>query len=118
MGWGFYRGFALGAGIVAGTFISALMIMLMARVLAVIRRAPVTVFLVSGIIPIVPGVGIYYTSYYLIMNELSMASAKGMETLKLSVAICLGIMCVLLIPQKVFWKLGRWWNIASVQCKS
>ena len=118
VGWGFYRGFALGAGIVAGTFLSALMIMLMARVLSVIRRAPVTVFLVSGIIPIVPGVGIYYTSYYLIMNELSMASAKGMETLKLSVAICLGIMCVLLIPQKVFWKLGRWWNIASVQCKS
>ena len=38
------------------------------------------------------------------MNELQEAFAKGMETLKIAVAISLGIMCVLLVPQKLFVK--------------
>ena len=56
----------------------------------------------AGIIPLVPGVGIYYTSYDIFMNHLTEASQKGMETLKIAIAISLGIMCVLLIPQKLF----------------
>lgn len=101
-GWFFYRVFSSFQGIVVATFIAVVVVTLLSRMFAVIRKSPVTIFLVSGIFPLVPGVGIYYTSYYFIMNEFSMASAKGIETLKIAVAITLGIMCVLLIPQKVF----------------
>ena len=101
-GWIVYRGLTEPAGIVAATFAAAVAVTLMARCLAVARRSPVTVFLVPGIFPLVPGVGIYYTSYYFVMNDFAAASAKGVETLKLAVAITLGIMCVLLVPQKLF----------------
>lgn len=39
------------------------------------------------------------------MNNLTEASAKGIETMKVAVAISLGIMIILLIPQKIFMKL-------------
>lgn len=102
VGWIFYRAISLVGGIVVATFIAVVAVTLIARIFAVVRRSPVTVFLVPGIFALVPGVGIYYTSYYFIMNDFAMASAKGVETLKVAVAITLGIMCVLLIPQKVF----------------
>ena len=107
IGWIFYRGIAFSHGIVIATFISVVVVTLLARLFAVIRKSPVTIFLVPGIFPLVPGVGIYYTSYYFIMNDFSMASAKGIETMKVAVAITLGIMCMLLIPQKVFIFWGR-----------
>lgn len=100
-GWVIYWWLSERRGVVIATFISVVVITLLSRIFAIARKAPVTIFLVSGIFPLVPGVGIYYTSYYLIMNQLSMAGAKGMETLKIAVAITLGIMCVLLIPQRV-----------------
>lgn len=37
---------------------------LVARTLSAIRRNPVTIYLLTGIFPLVPGAGIYYTSYY------------------------------------------------------
>ena len=102
IGWLFYRIFSVPYGVVIATFIAVLILTLLSRIFSVIRRAPVTLFLVAGIFPLVPGVGIYYTSYYFIMGELAEAAAKGMETLKLAIAIALGIMCVLSIPQRVF----------------
>ena len=81
-----------GSGLVAATFIAVIVVTLISRIFAVVRKSPVTIFLVPGIFPLVPGVGIYYTSYYFIMNEFSLASAKGIETMKIAVAITLGIM--------------------------
>ena len=43
---------------------------LVARILSAVRRTPVTVFLLTGIFPLVPGAGIYYTSYYFIMGDM------------------------------------------------
>ena len=52
---------------------------LVARILSAVRRTPVTVFLLTGIFPLVPGAGIYYTSYYFIMGDMS-ASAVRIST--------------------------------------
>lgn len=101
-GWMCYRIVVARGEIVLATFVAVIVVTLLSRGFAVIRKSPVTVFLVSGIFPLVPGVGIYYTSYYFMMNEISLASQKGVETLKVAVAIAIGIMCVLIIPQKVF----------------
>ena len=107
VGWIFYRYFTQSQGVVIATFIAVIAVTLLSRIFAVIRRAPVTIFLVTGIFPLVPGVGIYYTSYYFIMDEFRMASEKGVETLRVAIAIAIGIMCVLIIPQKVFLLLER-----------
>ena len=61
-----------------------------------------TIFLVSGIIPLVPGAGIYYTVYYMVTNQLAEASRRGMESVKVAFAIVLGIVFVVSIPRDVF----------------
>ncbi|WP_394282593.1 threonine/serine exporter family protein [Frisingicoccus sp.] len=102
IGWIFYQIFLHLIGTVIATFVAVLVITLLSRSFAVIRKAPVTVFLISGIFPLVPGVGIYYTAYYFIMNNLSLAGEKGIETIKIAIAIALGIMFILSIPEKCF----------------
>ena len=102
IGWIFYRHFTDMLGTVIATFIAVLVVTLLARIFAVLRKAPVTIFLVCGIFPLVPGVGIYYTSYHFIMGQAALAGNYGMETVKIAIAIALGIMFVLSIPQKWF----------------
>ena len=102
IGWVFYTVMEASYDIIAATFTATLVLTLIARIFSVLRRSPVTLFLVSGIFPLVPGVGIYYTSYYFILGDLSLAVAKGIETLKIAVAIALGIVFVLSLPQSMF----------------
>ncbi|MEE1243662.1 MAG: threonine/serine exporter family protein [Frisingicoccus sp.] len=102
IGWVFYKFFILSLGTALATFVAVLVLTLLSRIFAVIRKAPVTVFLISGIFPLVPGMGIYYTSYYLIMEDASLFGYYGVETLKSAFAIALGIMFILSIPQKCF----------------
>ncbi len=55
-----------------------------------------------GIIPLVPGAGIYYTAYYLVTGQMSLAAVKGLEAVKIAFAIVLGIIFVVSIPRDVF----------------
>lgn len=102
MGWICYRIFQPSLGSVVATFIATLFLTLISRIFAVIRKSPVTVFLVSGIFPLVPGVGIYYTSYHFILDKSYQAGIFGMDTVRTAIAIALGIMFILSLPQKLF----------------
>ena len=93
--------------VVVSSLIATFMLTLLSRSLSVIRKNPATVFLVTGIFPLVPGAGIYYTSYYLITNDLSAFSLKGTETFKVAGAIVLGIIFGFSIPQSIFQRLQR-----------
>ncbi len=75
---------------------------LISRVLSAIRKCPVTMYLLPGIFPLVPGAGIYYTSYYFIMNDLKNFSDMGSNTFQTAGAIAIGIIFASAIPQKVF----------------
>lgn len=87
-----------GCSVVAASFLGALPLTLLARLFAIYRRAPVTVFLLCGIFPLVPGAGIYYTAYYFIFGFSGLMVQKGIETVKVAVAIALGITLVLSLP--------------------
>jgi uncharacterized membrane protein YjjB (DUF3815 family) len=63
---------------------------LLAYVQARIHKAPVAVFLIVGILPLVPGFKIYRTIYFMITNEGSTAEALA-DTLLMAGAIALGI---------------------------
>ena len=65
---------------------------------AITQKTPVTVFLLTGIFPLVPGAGIYYTAYYFIQNENTLALAEGISTFKIAVALAIGISLVLCVP--------------------
>ncbi len=84
------------------TFIATIILTFVSRVFAVNRRVPVTIFLISGIFPLVPGAGIYYTAYYIFDNNIAVAGDKGVETISIALAIAFGIMLVFAIPQKLF----------------
>ncbi|WP_432630128.1 threonine/serine exporter family protein [Brotaphodocola sp.] len=84
------------------TFASTVIVILMSRWFAVRERCPVTIFLISGIIPLVPGAGIYRATYYMVTEQLHQAVQTGFESVKVAVAIVLGIVFVFEIPQKVF----------------
>ena len=68
-------------------------------------------FLISGIFPLVPGAGIYWTVYYLVTEQLGLAVYTGYEAVKAAVAIVLGIVFVFELPQGVF----RWMAKAFVK---
>ena len=91
-----------GISVVAASFCGTLGLALLSRVLAVVRRCPVTVFLTGGIFPLVPGAGIYYTVYAFITGDNAAAVFKGVETLKIAGVIALGIVLVLALPKGVF----------------
>ncbi len=93
---------AAGMSMPMASFFAALMLTGMARVFSIARCCPVTVFLICGIFPLVPGAGIYYTAYHFIMSENALAVSKGIETLKVAVAIALGIVAVLSLPMSIF----------------
>ena len=51
--------------------------------------------------------GIYWTSYYLVMNEMDQALTTGYEAVKCAAAIVLGIVLAFELPQKLFRRAGK-----------
>ena len=96
-----------GAGLTSASIWAALALTLAARILSAVRKMPSTVFLITGIFSLVPGAGLYYTSYFLIMGDLARFMAKGTETLKIAGAIVLGMIFGLVLPQSWFNHLGK-----------
>lgn len=99
VGWGVYAlAVLLGADTMAASLIAVMPLTLLARIFAIVQRAPVTVFLLSGIFPLVPGAGIYYTAYYFIQGDSARSLFHGFQTLKVAAALALGITLVLSLP--------------------
>lgn len=96
-----------GAGITLACTGATFMVTLLSRIFSAIRKNPVTIFLITAIFPLVPGAGIYYTAYYLMMEDFAMAGAKGLETFKVAGGIVLGIVFGFVVPQTLFNKLGK-----------
>ena len=72
------------------------------------KPVPGTIFLISGIFPLVPGAGIYWTVYYLVTDQLGLAVHTGYAAVKAAVAIVLGIVAVFELPQGMFaWIAGK-----------
>lgn len=90
------------AGIAVANIAAAFTLTLLSRIFAAIERHPVTVYLLAGIFPLVPGAGIYYTSYYFIMHEMEHFAAKGSETIIVAGSIVFGIIFGFSLPQSFF----------------
>ena len=98
--WGVYLiARDLGGSLTVASFLGALAVTPFCHMLAKKRKTIVTIFLISGIIPLVPGAGIYSTMYNIIVGNAVQAAAQGMETLKLAGVIALGIIIVLTIQR-------------------
>lgn len=92
LGWMIYRVCQSSAVSEAlGYFTGAFAVAACAELLAVILRQPATVFLVPGIIPLVPGGGIFLMMRAAVQGKFSAALSAGYSTLIAAGAIALGI---------------------------
>ena len=99
VGWFVYEIAVLyGASTSTASLIAVIPLTLLARLFAVVLKSPVTVFLLTGIFPLVPGAGIYYTAYYFIQGDNALSLANGISTFKIAVALAVGIALVLGLP--------------------
>lgn len=73
-----------------GSIAAAIYSEIMARVF----KTPVTVFLTIGVVPLVPGAGIYFTMKYCIQGNMGMFIQKGVTTFGVAGAIAVGVSLV------------------------
>lgn len=57
-------------------------------------KTPVTTFIICGLIPLVPGGGMYYTMLECVKGDAIAALSKGIETLSMAGSLALGIVFV------------------------
>ena len=89
-------------------FCATVLVTLIALLQSIARKCPITVFLISGIFPLVPGAGIFWTSYNIVSNQLPDALHTGFAALKATVAIAFGILAVMELNGKG--RIGKWFR--------
>lgn len=82
--------------------ISATVICILSRSCAVHQKCPNTVFLVCGLLPLIPGAGLFWSAYYLFTADFRLALIKGYDALNFTIAIVMGIIIAMELPQKWF----------------
>ncbi|MBQ3553181.1 MAG: threonine/serine exporter family protein [Clostridia bacterium] len=76
---------------IASYFFGATAAALYAEISAHFLKSPVTVFLILGIIPLVPGLAVYRTMEGCLTGDTQQCLVMGIETLKIGGAIALGL---------------------------
>ena len=105
LGWSVSFMFRENVSLFLGIFLAACCVTLLSRVFARLRQCPMTLYLVPGIIPLVPGGAIYNTMYAIITGEQASAAMIGINTLQTAGSICLGILTIFALPGSMFEKL-------------
>ena len=72
-------------------FLVAVLISVYAEILARLIKTPTTTFVITALIPLIPGGSLYYTLTAAFAGNLEQFQSRGFATLQLSVALALGI---------------------------
>ena len=83
-----------GLGDVGRYLIASILVTIYAEICARRRKAPATVFLMSGVIPLVPGSRLYSTMVYAVNLDWPGFLEQGLHTILLAGAISAGIILV------------------------
>lgn len=89
-GWLLYLAMCQVTTVALASFVGTLAVVLISRIFTVRKKCPITIFLVSGIIPLVPGAGIYYTAYYLCDRSDVTGSCEGIRGSENCICHCTG----------------------------
>jgi len=80
---------------IAATFIASLFIGIMGEIFAQKKKYPTTIFVIPGIIPLVPGAYSYKTVLAIIQGNNKQAFDLGLQTIGIALAIAAGLMFVI-----------------------
>ena len=75
-------------------FLSALTAAGYSEAMARIRKYPAISYLVISVFPLIPGSGIYYTTNYLVLGDMSGFADRGKDTIAIAGVIAVGILIV------------------------
>lgn len=90
--------FSIYGSAVGATFTGALAASFASQLIARFKKMPITITLLPGIIPLVPGAGMYFTMISLLQEDYDQALFKGTETLMIATAIS----CAVIIASSVY----------------
>ncbi|MBQ1215624.1 MAG: threonine/serine exporter family protein [Firmicutes bacterium] len=82
----------VGYGDAFASFLSAFLVTFLSQIAARVFKDPVMVFCIPGIMPIVPGAGMYRTMRAFVTHETALAAATGYATISMAGAIALGLL--------------------------
>lgn len=106
LGWTIYLLLEeLGTGSILASFVAALTVTQLSYFLSKCRKTPITVFLIAGIIPLVPGLGLYRTMYAILEANYSVAIEYATLTFEIAGVIAGAIVIVSLLP--LLWRKSR-----------
>ncbi len=92
LGW-LFKTFTSGYlnSIIGGTFIGAATVGVLGEIFAKKFKKPATVFIIPGIIPLVPGAGMYYTMLKFINNDFTETIKVGSDTIFTAISIAIAV---------------------------
>lgn len=79
---------------ILANFLASILVALISEILARKLKYPTILFVIPGIIPLVPGLGMYNTMLYLVQSNYELAISKGANVLFIGGAISLGVLAV------------------------
>ena len=91
-----------GATPVTATLDSSTLVCILSRMAAIPFRIPAQGFLLCGIFPLVPGAGVFWFTYYLTDSQFDLSMQSGWMASKVAIAIVLGIILAMELPQRLF----------------
>ena len=86
---------------------AATAICLWSETLARVRKAPANIFLIPGIIPLLPGGALYYTMNALISGDVATVIQKGQETGLVALGIVGGILIASELMRVILWGMAH-----------
>lgn len=93
--WGVYcLALALGCSSLLCCFIAAAAAAVFSEIMARVRKYPAISYLISSLLPLIPGAGIYYAALQTMQGNLSAAAGYGLNTLATAGVMAAGILVV------------------------
>ena len=90
--------------ITVSLFAGAFVVSIYSEVMARIFKSPVTTYTICGIIPLVPGSGMYDTMFASISGNVTKATLAGLQTLTGAGAIAIAMVMVSSLCKLIFYK--------------
>ena len=95
VGWAvYYYLMKLSNNDLVANFFAAILVSLLSEIFARKLKQPAIVFVIPGIILLVPGVGMYNTMLYLVQNNYTLAISKGADALFVGCALSMGVLII------------------------
>ncbi len=98
---GYEVAYLLGCGIFMSAFAGAVCSAAYSEIMAHYLRAPATIMIIVGILPLVPGAKLYYTMLGLVQDDMEKFYQNGEAALLLAVGIAVGIIAVTAVSRPI-----------------